>query len=148
MRLAFLFAQTLSAEDLRDEQISSLIAKKLREFHELDMPGPKNVSLWQRLRYDFFFLGYNNNRGDHDQKLITPCCRRWLEEARGRCSAEEAKEFRLETLGNEITELEDALSGFDQRVVFCHNDLQYGNIMIYEETRQVTLIVSSSSLFL
>ncbi|KQK03055.1 probable choline kinase 2 [Brachypodium distachyon] len=111
----FINARTLSAEDLRDEQISSLIAKKLREFHELDMPGPKNVSLWQRLR-------------------------RWLEEARGRCSAEEAKEFRLETLGNEITELEDALSGFDQRVVFCHNDLQYGNIMIYEETRQVTLI--------
>jgi choline/ethanolamine kinase len=38
--------------------------------------------------------------------------------------------------------LEKTLSGLQQSVGFCHNDLQYGNIMIYEETRQVTLIVS------
>uniref|UniRef100_A0A453E859 Choline kinase N-terminal domain-containing protein n=3 Tax=Triticinae TaxID=1648030 RepID=A0A453E859_AEGTS len=115
MWLALLSAQTLSAPDLRDPEISGLIARKLREFHELDMPGPKDISLWQRLR-------------------------RWLEEARSRCSTEEARELRLETLGDEIAELENVLSGVDQRVVFCHNDLQYGNIMIYEETRQVTLI--------
>uniref|UniRef100_A0A0E0JEY3 Choline kinase N-terminal domain-containing protein n=1 Tax=Oryza punctata TaxID=4537 RepID=A0A0E0JEY3_ORYPU len=107
--------ETLSPADLRDPEISSLIAKKLREFHDLDMPGPKNVSLWQRLR-------------------------RWLEEARGRCSAEEARQFSLEKLGDETAMLDIALSGVDQRVGFCHNDLQYGNIMIYEETRQVTLI--------
>ncbi|BAF04137.2 probable choline kinase 1 isoform X2 [Oryza sativa Japonica Group] len=111
----FINARTLSAADLRDAEISSLIAKKLREFHDLDMPGPKNVSLWQRLR-------------------------RWLEEARGRCSPEEARQFSLEKLGDEIAMLDIALSGVDQRVGFCHNDLQYGNIMIYEETRQVTLI--------
>jgi choline/ethanolamine kinase len=50
----------------------------------------------------------------------------------------------LEKLGDEIAMLDIALSGVDQRVGFCHNDLQYGNIMIYEETRQVTLIVSDS----
>ncbi|XP_062206770.1 probable choline kinase 2 [Phragmites australis] len=111
----FINARTLSASDLRDLEISALIAKKLREFHDLYMPGPKNVSLWQRLR-------------------------RWLEEARGRCSAEVAREFRLDELGDEIVMLENALSGVDQIVGFCHNDLQYGNIMIYEETRQVTLI--------
>ena len=37
--------------------------------------------------------------------------------------------------------LEKVLLGIKQSVGFCHND-QYGNIMIYEETRQVTLIVS------
>uniref|UniRef100_A0A0A9CPL3 Uncharacterized protein n=1 Tax=Arundo donax TaxID=35708 RepID=A0A0A9CPL3_ARUDO len=111
----FINARTLSAADLRDPEISALIAKKLREFHDLDMPGPKNVSLWQRLR-------------------------RWLEEACGRCSVEEAGEFQLDELGDEIAVLENALSGVDQTVGFCHNDLQYGNIMIYEETRQVTLI--------
>ncbi|CAO2193954.1 unnamed protein product [Urochloa humidicola] len=111
----FINARTLSAADLRDPEISALIAKKLREFNDLDMPGPKNVSLWQRLR-------------------------RWLEEARGRCSEEESKQFQLNKLGDEIAMLEKALSGIDQSVGFCHNDLQYGNIMIYEETRQVTLI--------
>ncbi|XP_066316998.1 probable choline kinase 2 isoform X2 [Miscanthus floridulus] len=111
----FIYARTLSAADLRDPEISALIAKKLREFHDLDMPGPRDVSLWQRLR-------------------------RWLEEARGRCSEEESNQFQLNKLGDEIAVLEKTLSGVEQSVGFCHNDLQYGNIMIYEETRQVTLI--------
>ena len=54
--LASSLCQTLSAADLRDPEISVLIAKKLREFHDLDMPGPRDVSLWQRLRYDLFSL--------------------------------------------------------------------------------------------
>ncbi|RRT83035.1 hypothetical protein B296_00003907 [Ensete ventricosum] len=36
--------------------------------------------------------------------------------------------------------LENELSEEDQRIGFCHNDLQYGNIMIDEETRVVTII--------
>lgn len=42
--------QTLSAADLRDPEISALIAAKMREFHYLDMPGSKNVVLWNRMR--------------------------------------------------------------------------------------------------
>ncbi|KAL5228665.1 hypothetical protein ABZP36_016930 [Zizania latifolia] len=79
------------------------------------MPGPKNVLLWQRLR-------------------------RWLEEVCGRFLAEDSREFSLENLGDEIAMLDNALSGVDQRVGFCHNDLHYRNIMIYEEIGQVTLI--------
>lgn len=111
----FINARTLSAADLRDPEMSALIAKKLREFHDLDMPGPRDVSLWQRLK-------------------------RWLGEARDRCSQEESNQFQLNKLGDEISVLEKTLSGLQQSVGFCHNDLQYGNIMIYEETRQVTLI--------
>lgn len=48
---AFGFFQTLSANDLRDPEISALIAAKMREFHKLDIPGPKNVVLWNRMRY-------------------------------------------------------------------------------------------------
>ena len=56
------------------------------------------------------------------------------------CPPEQAKEFRLCALGEEISELERRLST-NQRIGFCHNDLQYGNIMIDEETRSITLIV-------
>ncbi|KAG1330071.1 Choline/ethanolamine kinase [Cocos nucifera] len=111
----FINARTLSAGDLRDREISALIASKLREFHDLDMPGPRNVFLWERLR-------------------------NWLKTAQDLCSAEEAKEFLLDTLEEGITILENLLSGKDQRIGFCHNDLQYGNIMIDEETPQVTII--------
>ncbi|KAE9446590.1 hypothetical protein C3L33_21512, partial [Rhododendron williamsianum] len=111
----FIYAKTLSAGDLRDEEVSALVAAKLREFHNLDMPGPKNVVLWNRIRH-------------------------WLNEAKSLCSFEIAEEFRLDTLEEEILLLEKELSRDDQEVAFCHNDLQYGNIMMNEETRSITLI--------
>lgn len=50
---AFYFSsnpQTLSSADLRDPEISAIIAAKLREFHNLDMPGARNIVLWDRMR--------------------------------------------------------------------------------------------------
>ncbi|GLU06939.1 hypothetical protein SLE2022_239230 [Rubroshorea leprosula] len=111
----FIHARTLSAADLRDQEISSLIAAKMREFHSLEIPGPKDVLHWQRLRA-------------------------WLGLAKKLYSAEDAKEFQLDTLEEEIRLLEKELSCDHQEIGFCHNDLQYGNIMMDEETRAVTLI--------
>ncbi|KAG8480683.1 hypothetical protein CXB51_025273 [Gossypium anomalum] len=111
----FIRARTLSASDLRDPAISALIATRLREFHELDMPGPKKVWLWDRLR-------------------------KWLKAAKRLSPPEEAKAFRLESLEEEISILEKKLSARHQRIGFCHNDLQYGNIMFDEGTKSVTII--------
>ncbi|XP_010521106.1 PREDICTED: probable choline kinase 1 [Tarenaya hassleriana] len=111
----FIHARTLSAEDLRKPDISALIAAKLREFHQLDMPGPRHVHLWDRLR-------------------------RWVKEAKRLCSPEEAEEFRLDGLEEEICALEQRLTCSGHEIGFCHNDLQYGNIMIDEETNAITII--------
>ncbi|CAI9116466.1 OLC1v1017617C5 [Oldenlandia corymbosa var. corymbosa] len=111
----FIHAKTLSAADLRDPETSALIAGKLREFHELDMPGSKNVALWDRLR-------------------------NWLSKAKSLCTTEHVKEFWLDKLENEIDMLEKECSQDEQEIGFCHNDLQYGNIMIDESTRSITLI--------
>ncbi|XWS08239.1 hypothetical protein CRYUN_Cryun41cG0062800 [Craigia yunnanensis] len=111
----FIHARTLSSSDLRDPDISALIAAKLREFHELEMPGPKKVWLWDRLR-------------------------NWLNAAKRVCPLEEAKAFRLEAFEEEISILEKKISGGHERIGFCHNDLQYGNIMIDEETKSITII--------
>ncbi|RAL40648.1 hypothetical protein DM860_006718 [Cuscuta australis] len=115
----FIHARTLSAGDLRDPKVSSLIAAKLREFHDLDMPGPKEVVLWDRLR-------------------------NWLEKAKSLCSTEDIKEFGLEDLEDEIGFLENEISREAEEedivVGFCHNDLQYGNIMIDDDANCVTLI--------
>ena len=48
----------------------------------------------------------------------------------------------MEKLEKEISILEKELSQDNQEIAFCHNDLQYGNIMIDEETRSITFIVS------
>ncbi|XP_074576409.1 putative choline kinase 2 isoform X2 [Curcuma longa] len=111
----FINARTLSAADLRDPNVSSLIASKLKEFHDLGMPGPRKVSLWERLRT-------------------------WLKGAIRLCSPEEVEEFQLDKLADEIKMLEKILSAEDQSIGFCHNDLQYGNIMMDEEFKQVTII--------
>ncbi|KAM7266428.1 hypothetical protein ACFE04_004325 [Oxalis oulophora] len=111
----FIHARTLSAADLRNPEISALIATKLREFHGLEMPGPKKVVLWGRMR-------------------------NWLKEARVQCAPKIEKEFQLDTLEKEISMLEKHVYREDQEIGFCHNDLQYGNIMIDEETNAITII--------
>ncbi|XP_057993800.1 probable choline kinase 1 isoform X1 [Hevea brasiliensis] len=111
----FIHARTLSAADLRDPEISALVAAKMREFHDLDMPGPRSVLLWTRMR-------------------------NWLAEAKSLCSAKDAQKFQLNNLEGEISMLEKWLSQDDQDIGFCHNDLQYGNIMMDEDTRSITII--------
>ncbi|MED6205804.1 hypothetical protein PIB30_021090 [Stylosanthes scabra] len=111
----FINARTLFASDLRDPSISTLIAVKMSDFHDLNMPGPKKVHLWDVLR-------------------------NWLVEARRLASPEEVKMFHLDTMDQEISTLEERLSNSHQKIGFCHNDLQYGNIMIDEQTKSLTLI--------
>ncbi|XP_019438839.1 PREDICTED: probable choline kinase 2 [Lupinus angustifolius] len=108
-------ARTLSAVDLRDPAISALIATKMRDFHNLHMPGAKKAQLWQRMR-------------------------NWVNHAKSLCSPKDAKNFGLDKLDAEINILEVLLSEGYEEIGFCHNDLQYGNIMIDEETRSITLI--------
>lgn len=71
----------------------------------------------------------------------------FLKEAKRLCSERDAEEFHLNTLGKEISILEKELSSDSQPVGFCHNDLQYGNIMMDEETKSLTIIVSFILLF-
>ncbi|XP_076960563.1 putative choline kinase 2 [Bidens hawaiensis] len=110
----FIRARTLSACDLRDPDISALIASKLKEFHDLDMPGPKKALVWDRLR-------------------------KWISAAKSMCSAVESEALRLDAIEKEIETLYKCLAS-DQHIVFCHNDLQYGNIMMDEDTRSITII--------
>lgn len=144
--LVFMALQTLSAADLRDEKISALVAAKLREFHDLDMPGPKTIQLWNRLRYlliaisNIVYQYFVKTNGHNIYNL--PFLRNWLRAARSLCPPEEAEEYCLDIMEEEITDLENEFSGQNQRIGFCHNDLQYGNIMIDEETSLVTIIVS------
>ncbi|XP_073303477.1 probable choline kinase 2 isoform X2 [Primulina huaijiensis] len=111
----FIRARTLTASDLRDPEISALIAAKMKEFHSLDMPGSKSIVLWDRLL-------------------------NWLKDAKRLSSPQEAEAFQLSVMEDEIYVLEKSLTTAHQLVGFCHNDLQYGNIMMDEETKLITII--------
>ncbi|KAL5574066.1 hypothetical protein UlMin_023663 [Ulmus minor] len=77
LKVFFLEIFTLSAANLRDPEISSLIVAKLREFQSLDMPGPKTVILWDIMS---------------EAKLL--------------CFVKDIKNFGLDTLEEEINILE------------------------------------------
>ncbi|XP_042017193.1 probable choline kinase 1 [Salvia splendens] len=111
----FIYARTLSSADLRNPETSALIAAKMRDFHELEMPPPKEPLLWNRLR-------------------------NWLSEAKSLCSPGDANEYKLHILEQEITLLEEAISMDHQEIGFCHNDMQYGNIMIDDNDSTITII--------
>ncbi|MBA0692028.1 hypothetical protein Goari_009619 [Gossypium aridum] len=86
------------------------------------MPGPKDVLLWKRFRT-------------------------WLSLSKKFCSPEAAKEFGLDILGDEISILEKELSQGYQEIGFCHNDLQYGNIMMAHISQHFSIYISSTSIF-
>ncbi|XP_013717330.1 probable choline kinase 3 [Brassica napus] len=113
----FIHARTLSTVDLRDPQLSALIAARLREFHGIKVPGDGNVLLWDRMR-------------------------NWLGQAKSLCTPEDSAEFGLDNIESEINLLEHELlyEYKQQEIGFCHNDLQYGNIMIDEDTNSITII--------
>ena len=71
-------------------------------------------------------------------------CRDWLKKALTLCGPEHIEELQLRKLGSEIDELSYRLSERIEtnKIGFCHNDLQYGNIMLDEEDTSITLIVS------
>ncbi|ESQ33389.1 hypothetical protein EUTSA_v10008064mg [Eutrema salsugineum] len=111
----FINARTLSAKDLRDPEVSALVAAKLREFHGINIPGERNVLLWDSMR-------------------------NWLGQAKSLCTPEDAAEFGLDNMEAEIDLLEHELQYKQEEIGFCHNDLQYGNIMIDENTNAITII--------
>lgn len=66
--------------------------------------------------------------------------RTWVGQAKNLCSPEDSTEFCLDNIEEEINLLEQEVN--QQEIGFCHNDLQYGNIMINEDTNAITIIVS------
>ncbi|XP_010501771.1 PREDICTED: probable choline kinase 3 [Camelina sativa] len=113
----FINARMLSAADLRETAVSARVAAKLREFHCINIPGDRNVVIWDRMR-------------------------NWLRQAKSMCTSEDSAEFCLDNIEAEINLMEYELhkERKKQEIGFCHNDLQYGNVMIDEDTNAITII--------
>lgn len=111
----FLDARTLNSVDLRDSTISRRIAMKLREFHSLDIHGPREPKLWNRIWF-------------------------WINKALEICPSTWHQEFHLENIKEDLCRLQCRFAKFNGVVGFCHNDLQYGNIMMNEKIGDVTII--------
>ncbi|OQR95728.1 choline/ethanolamine kinase [Achlya hypogyna] len=105
---------TCTAADLRDPEISVKIAKKFRQFHDVQVDMDRSPRILKNIR-----------------KLYA--------DAQTKCTAAGiAVDFAA--FGADIDALTALLATVESPVVFCHNDLQYGNVMVSSKTNDVVFI--------
>ncbi|XP_041366089.1 choline/ethanolamine kinase-like [Gigantopelta aegis] len=117
--------KSLRRMDLQSPKVSQLIAQKLAQFHGLDMPLCKEPR-WLYHIINGWVHEIQNNFAENLQKCP------------------EVMKLMSMNLEEELDCMMKILSQIESPVVFCHNDLQEGNILYIEEnpdkTKQMTVI--------
>ncbi|KAF2916361.1 probable ethanolamine kinase [Oryza sativa Japonica Group] len=107
---SFIYARTLTPSDMKEPRIAAEIAKEIRRFHQVDIPGSKEPQLWDDI---FKFMKKASILEFEDKE----------------------KQKRYETISfrkiqDEVKELKDLSDLLHAPVVFSHNDLLSGNLML------------------
>ncbi|KAJ2615967.1 hypothetical protein H4S08_001002 [Coemansia sp. RSA 1365] len=107
-------------EEMGNDLWAPLIAKQLADWHKVDLPG------------------------DHTPGLFT-LFRNWLNDIPATYEDKRANDiyqnhFTLDMLHNELNEMQPLLVNVKSPVVFAHNDLLSGNIIISESKDKVSFI--------
>nr|GMD80088.1 probable ethanolamine kinase [Ipomoea batatas] len=110
---SFIHARTLTPSDMRKPKLAAEIAKTLHEFHQVEIPGPNEPQLWNDI-FKFFRKASTLQFDDSESqsKYVT---------------------ISFEEVHDEITELKELTGHLNAPVVFAHNDLLCGNLMLNED---------------
>ncbi|XP_021741705.1 probable ethanolamine kinase [Chenopodium quinoa] len=117
---SFINARTLTPPDMRDPKLAAMIARELSKFHEVEIPGSKESQLWIDLSK--FFEKASKLKFDDNEKQ------------------EKYQTISFEELQSEVNELKALTDCLDAPVVFSHNDLLSGNLMLNEEEGKLYII--------
>ncbi|XP_068652762.1 probable ethanolamine kinase isoform X2 [Aristolochia californica] len=117
---SFINARTLSPPDMSKPKLASEIARQLRKFHQVEIPGSKEPQLWN----DIF---------------------KFLETASGLKFDESEKQAKYDTIAftevrKEVMELKGLTDLLDAPVVYAHNDLLSGNLMLNDDEGKLYFI--------
>lgn len=117
---SFIDACTLTPTDMSKPKLAAEIARELRKFHEMEIPGSKDPQLWSDI---FKFL-------DKASSLI-------FEDA-----AKQAKytSISFDEIREEAMSLKAFTDCLNAPIVFAHNDLLSGNLMLSEKEEKLYLI--------
>ncbi|KAL7137701.1 hypothetical protein ABFS83_10G110700 [Erythranthe nasuta] len=117
---SFINARTLTPSDLRKPKLVAEIAKQLRKFHEVEIPGSREPQLWIDI---FKFFGRASTlKFDNDEKQ---------------------KKYEMVSYGEinkEITNLKVMTDRFNAPIVYSHNDLLSGNLMMNDDEGKLYFI--------
>ncbi|KAL5547946.1 hypothetical protein UlMin_003177 [Ulmus minor] len=117
---SFINARTLIPLDMRIPKLAADIAKQLRRFHEVEIPGSKEPQLWNDT-LKFFEKASALKFDDNEKQKIY-------------------ETISFKEVHNEILELMELTGLFNAPVVFAHNDLLSGNIMVNDEEDKLYFI--------
>lgn len=117
---SFIDACTLTPTDMSKPKLAAEIARELRKFHKMEIPGSKDPQLWSDI---FKFL-------DKASSLI-------FEDA-----AKQAKytSISFDEIREEAMSLKAFTDCLNAPIVFAHNDLLSGNLMLSEKEEKLYLI--------
>ncbi|CAF1834133.1 probable ethanolamine kinase [Brassica napus] len=117
---SFIKARTLAPSDMRQPKIAAEVAKELGKFHKVNIPGPKEPQLWVDILKFFEKASTLAFEEPDRQKLFDT--------------------ISFEELYKEIIELREFTGLLNAPVVFAHNDLLSGNLMLNEDEERLYLI--------
>lgn len=125
---SFINARTLIPQDMREPKLAAEIAKQLHKFHRVDIPGSKEPQLWNDI-----FKFYENASTLHFDDI------------------EKRKKYEtilFKEVYNEVVEIKELTDLLNAPVVFAHNDLLSGNLMLNEDevTEVMTLEITSMNM--
>ncbi|XP_042041771.1 probable ethanolamine kinase isoform X2 [Salvia splendens] len=117
---SFIDARTLTPSDMRKPELVVEIAKQLRRFHEVEIPGSKEPQLWNDISKFFsraLTLKFDESEKQKKYEMVS-----------------------FEEINQEINGLKEMTDRFDAPVVYCHNDLLSGNLMLNDNDGKLYFI--------
>ncbi|TYJ24523.1 hypothetical protein E1A91_A08G266400v1 [Gossypium mustelinum] len=117
---SFINARTLTPLDMRKPKLAAEIAKQLCRFHQVEIPGPKEPQLWVDM-FKFFEKASALRFEDPDKQRIY-------------------ETISFKEVHKEATQLKELTELFSGPVVFAHNDLLSGNLMLNDEQDKLYII--------
>ncbi|KAM0974501.1 hypothetical protein FF1_017700 [Malus domestica] len=117
---SFINARTLVPSDMRNPKLAADIAKELRRFHQVEIPGSKEPQLWIDM-FKFFEKASALEFDDNEKQKVY-------------------KTISFSEVHNEMIALKELTDRFNAPVVFAHNDLLSGNIMVNDEEDKLYFI--------
>ncbi|TYI17673.1 hypothetical protein ES332_A07G041900v1 [Gossypium tomentosum] len=117
---SFINARTLTPADMRKPKLVSEIAKQLRRFHQVEIPGSKEPQLWVDI-FKFFEKASTLQFEDTDKQRTYEL-------------------ISFKEVHKEVKELKELTTLLNSPVVFAHNDLLSGNLMHNDEQEKLYLI--------
>ncbi|KAI4379459.1 hypothetical protein MLD38_005754 [Melastoma candidum] len=117
---SFIDARTLTPADMSQPKVAAEIAKELHRFHRVDIPGSKEPQLWNDM-FKFYEKASNLTFDDTEKQR-------------------KYDTISFKEIHDELVELKALTSSLNAPIVFAHNDLLCGNIMLNDEEEKLYFI--------